>query len=154
SDEPSSSIESHPIVSDVDECLIEEPIILCNSVQGEEIKKVEMGSKLRNVQNGQIEMTLVEELDILILNKKLPVIATTLKNQDRTDEIENDQKTVKELAKELPEDQQGIPMEIVQGLIFVDVMLCTDNTDSVSVQWKVRQSKRKTTGDETTSVIA
>ncbi|CAG8552366.1 7598_t:CDS:2 [Acaulospora morrowiae] len=128
-----SDIESHPIVSDVDERLIEEPIMSRDSVQEEEIEKVETGSKLRNVQNGQIKTTLVEEPDTLILNEELPVIATTRRNQDRTDEIENDQETVKELARELPEDQQGVPIEIVQGLIFADVMLCTDNTDSVSV---------------------
>ncbi|CAG8725318.1 5340_t:CDS:2, partial [Acaulospora morrowiae] len=76
----------------------------------EEITKVESDNKIRKGQDKQTETILVEELDISIMTK--------------------------ELARKLPEDQQGDPMEIVQGLRFMEVMLCINNTNNVSVQWK------------------
>ncbi|CAG8518712.1 51_t:CDS:2, partial [Acaulospora morrowiae] len=78
----------------VGERLIKEPTMSCDN-------------------DGQIETTLVEELHTLIPNEESPVTATIWKNQSKVDKIENDQETVKKLARELPEDQQDIPMEIV-----------------------------------------
>ncbi|CAG8719882.1 17689_t:CDS:1, partial [Acaulospora morrowiae] len=119
SDEPSSSIEYHPIILDVDERLIEELIMSHDNIQEEEIEKVKIDSKLKNVQNRQIETILVKEPNILILNKELSVIATTWKNQNKTDKIRINQKVEKESVRE---PSESTPMEIVQRLEYVRIM--------------------------------
>ncbi|CAG8554156.1 18305_t:CDS:2 [Acaulospora morrowiae] len=89
--EPNSSIEPYSIMSDLNMYSDQEPIISHDNIQ--------------NRQNEQIEITLVKEPDVLIMNKELSITATTQKNQDRTNKIENNQETKKELAREFSEDQ-------------------------------------------------